>query len=377
MKKADPSERRFLARVRDKKGVIRIYFRAAGKLTRLPDDESSKEFDCEYASLLSTFKPDKAPHSHSRQPRNLDKIRQSVAYIPASIGWFIERYLGSRDFKDFAAGTQKNYRKGLDLLRIRLGPALFVDLDPESIDVYTAGVDRDYKASAADQQRALISNLWNFAKGYKEFKRGGKSNPTIDTIKRYKVKQEHKPWPEAVQEKFLETAKPSLVLSYLLLRFTAQRGGDAAKMKWTDFDGESLQVEQEKTDAPLWLRCPKPLLVALTNAPRISDHILTSSWKRPWANASTLSHAIHNQLERIGAQGLVMHGLRKTAASDLADLGIGVSGIKSVTGHKSAGMALYYVRLADQRRQNTITVEAWDAALDRKAQAKVAKSGGK
>ena len=149
----------------------------------------------------------------------------------------------------------------------------------------------------------------------------------------------------------------------------------SAQIKETDFDGESLQVEQEKTHEPLWLRCPKPLLEALKKAPRTSDYILTNSWKRPWANATTLSHAIRNQLAKIGVQGLVMHGLRKTAASDLADLGIGVSGIQSLTGHKSAGMALYYVRLADQKRQNAITVEAWDTALERKALEKRAKGG--
>jgi integrase len=301
--------------------------------------------------------------------------RKMEAELPATIGWFIECYLGSRHFKPggFAPGTQKNYRKGLDLLRSRLGVAFLVDLDPESIDVYSAEIDREYGASTADLQRALISNLWDFAKGFKEFKRGGKSNPTIDTIKRYKVKQEHKPWPEHVQDEFLATAKPPLVLSYLLLRFTAQRGGDAAKMKWADFDGESLQVEQEKTDEPVWLRCPKPLLDALEKAPRISDYILTNNWKRPWANATTLSHAIRSQLAKIGAEGLVMHGLRKTAASDLSLLGVGVAGIQSVTGHKSAGMALYYARLADQKRPNPTTVEIWDRALEAKAQKKASK----
>jgi integrase len=141
-------------------------------------------------------------------------------------------------------------------------------------------------------------------------------------------------------------------------------------MKWTDFDGESLRIEQEKTDEPLWLRCPKPLLDALINAPRLSEFILTNNWKRPWANATTLSHAIRRQLAKIGVEGFVMHGLRKTAAADLAELGASVSGIMAVTGHRTAKMALYYARLADQRRQNKNTVEAWDDSIERKARSK-------
>jgi integrase len=231
----------------------------------------------------------------------------------------------------------------------------------------TAGIDREFGPSVADQQRTMISNLWNFAKGFKEFKRGGKSNPTIDTVKRYKVKKEHRPWAEAAQDKFQATAKPPIALAYLLLRFTAQRGGDATKMKWSDFDGQSLQIEQEKTKEPVWLGCPKPLLDALTPTPRISEFILTNNWKRPWANATTLSHAIRRQLRKIGVEGLVMHGLRKTAASDVAFLGVGVPGIMAVTGHRSATMAIYYARLADQRRLNKQTVEAWDEAIERKA----------
>jgi len=294
--------------------------------------------------------------------------------MPATIGWFVERYLKSRFFRPdgFKPGTQKNYRKALDLLRVRLGAALLSDLDPESVDVYTAEIDREYAPSVADQQRSMISNLWDFAKGFKEFKRGGKSNPTIDTIKRYKVKKEHRPWPEAAQDKFLETAKPPLVLSYLMLRFTGQRGGDATKMMWTDFDGESLRIQQEKTDEPLWLRCPKPLLEALKSAPCLSGHILTNNWKRPWANATTLSHAIRRQLAKVGAEGLVMHGLRKTAAADLAELGAGVSGIMAVTGHRSSKMALYYARLADQKKLNASTVAAWDEAIEQKDRKKIA-----
>ena len=66
----------------------------------------------------------------------------------------------------------------------------------------------------------------------------------------------------------------------------------------------------------------------------------------------------------------MMHGLRNTAASELAESRAGVNGIMAVTGHKTPHMALYYCKLADQGRINKNAADGWDEALEHKAKAK-------
>jgi hypothetical protein len=147
-----------------------------------------------------------------------------------------------------------------------------------------------------------------------------------------------------------------MALAYSMLRFTAQRGGDA--------------TIQAKAESPVKLRCLKPLLAALATAPGISEYILTDHRGRPCENADTLSHAIRRQLTACGCIGLAMHGLRATAPSELTKNRAGVKGIRSVRDHNTPHMALYYYSLADQGRINENTVEIWDDAIKRTAAAK-------
>jgi integrase len=66
-----------------------------------------------------------------------------------------------------------------------------------------------------------------------------------------------------------------------------------------------------------------------------------------------------------------MHGLRKTAASEVGELLMGARAIKSVTGHKSDEMAEYYAQHADQIAINRKVVTAWDQAINKKKRARL------
>jgi hypothetical protein len=114
-------------------------------------------------------------------------------------------------------------------MRGRIGTGLLADLDSEALDVYSAGIEREHGASVADQQINLISNLWEFAKGFKEFKRKGRMNPTLDAKRHYKAGEGHKPWPDWVIERFDETAKPPLLLSKTVLHYSGHAAATASQ----------------------------------------------------------------------------------------------------------------------------------------------------
>lgn len=373
-------KRRYLYR---KSGYV--YFRdpTTSKLTPLPPDETSAEFAARYDALLAGLS--KLPRDRGgRVKRNRDTGR--IAFGPATIGWFIEKLLASTKFDPksrtaYAEGTRYNYRKHLDLLKARLGAGLLVDVDQEAVEVYSAAIAREHGPSAGDDQIAMISLLWEHAKGYVEFKRKGRTNPTIRIKRHYEHDGEgHLVWPDEVIEAFDTDCPWHLKFVRMGLHYTGQRGGDVVAMKWTDFDGRRIYVVQEKTGKKLWLNCPKPLLEVLRREQRKTnrEHIFHHAYDAPYANAQTLSHAIRNRLEALGinrpdAKGYTMHGLRKNAGMELAEAGAEVMEIMAVLGHKTPKMAMYYAEQARQARMNETAVAKWDAAIEAKAARKASK----
>jgi integrase len=377
-------KRKYLYRKPDPRNpdLVRVYFRhpRTAKLTALPTDEASSEFARQYDALFRALtEAPKVRDPNVRVKRDCDD--GNVVYPPPTLGWFVEQYLASKYFdpahKDaFAEGTRYNYRKALDLLRKRLGGGILADTDQEVVEVYTAEVAREHGPSAGDDQIAMISNLWEFAKGFREFKRKGRFNPTMRITRHYKHDGEgHLAWPEDVIEKFDTACPEHLQFVRLGLHYTGQRGGDVVKMKWDDFDGESIHVVQEKTGKKLWLKCPKPLVVALKREQKKTNRefIFVHAYGEPFANAQTLSHAIRNRLEALGIEGYTMHGLRKNAGIELAEAGCTVDEIMAVLGHKTPKMALFYCEQARQSVMNENAVVKWDAGIEKRTVKAVAK----
>jgi integrase len=361
------------------KGNPYLYFRMPdGKLVPLPLAQGSAEFKRSYDACLKaiTKKPDRPALPEQKL---LPADTKRITYIGGTIGLAIKRYLMSAEFAELAASSQEKYRKALDVMRDLIGETKLSDFDVDAVDIYTEQIAQSRGTSVAHFQVSMLANLWKVCRKYPEFGIKGKASPTTDAIKRYKVKNPAKPWSEEAQALFMETAPETLKLAKLLLHFSAQRGGDCVKMRWTDFDGQGLFVLPEKNSGsddvePNYHLCPKPLLDALLARQaqgNLGETILTNAYGRPWASSESLSLSIREHLIKIGlakrgTKTISMHGLRKNAASEVGALLLGTAGIKSVTGHKSNEMAEYYAKHADQIALNKQVVERWNESLAEK-----------
>src|SRR5262249_9422494 len=158
-------------------------------------------------------------------------------------------YFVGRDGRDpkFSAGTQLNYRPVLESIRCTLGPARLADLTPDNVDVYLGKGQREHSPSVAMRHKVMLSNLCRVERGFAEFKRNGKTNPTSDAGSIYTVEQEHEPWPDDVQDRFVAACDSNLYLAFHLLLCTGQRVSDVVKMKWADFNGMHFKLVQQKT----------------------------------------------------------------------------------------------------------------------------------
>lgn len=138
----------------------------------------------------------------------------------------------------------------------------------------------------------------------------------------------------------------------ILARYTGQRRSDLCAMTWAAFDGGTIRLRQQKTAEALVLPCHPTLAAELVawKQSAVSVTILTNTLGRPW-KPQHLSHELPVALARLGMPAdLNVHGLRKLAATELADAGCSTHEIAAITGHRTLSMVQHYTRSADQRR---------------------------
>jgi integrase len=359
-----------------------VYFRMPdGKLIPLPRDEGSAEFRRAYdACLKATVKEPVRPVPPAIRAADTSRVR----YVGGTIGAAIQSYRLSTAFTQLKPSSQRVYGIALTTMRDLIGGARLSTFDLDAVDRYSEVIARKHGAAMADLHVVMIGNIWKVCRKFPEFEIKGKPNPTRDAEKRHSAKRAAKPWSEDAQELYMETAPEHLRLAKLLLHFSGQRGGDAVKMRWTDFDGVGIFVLPEKTDdgseEPKYSKCPKLLLDALVARQKqgdVGEFILTNARGKPWAHSQALSCAMRRHLIKVGlakrgTKTISMHGLRKSAASDISSLMVGAAGIRSVTHHKSDQMANYYAKHADQIAMNRLVVEKWNAAIEEKSERRAA-----
>ena len=134
--------------------------------------------------------------------------------------------------------------------------------------------------------------------------------------------------------------------------YTGQRRADLCAMTWGAYDGAIIRVRQAKTGAALQVPVHSVLRSELERwkANRSATVILTTARGLPWSGTH-LSTCFAQAVRDAGLpSGLNVHGLRKLAATSLAEAGCSALEIAAITGHRSLSMVALYTASADQRR---------------------------
>jgi len=328
----------------DRHGKPHYYFRYRGKQWRIPAP-GTEGFATAYDGLLA----------HIKANRLL--MGSNVQFMPGSLAWAIERFLASPLYNERAETTKQNYRRVFDQLRESYGAGLLRDLQPKHV----RQIRRDIavrSTTAADIAMSLISALWEFAVEQLGLDELG-ADPTHGVKRVHKVTHEHEPWPQELIERFLREARPSLRWAVKLALYTGQRRSDLGKMKWADFDGDYIQVRQQKSGASLSIPCHRALRTELENMPRVAETILVGEHGAPLQGAS-LSVMVRKQLREMGVNGYAIHGLRKNAAVALANAGCDAFEIAAITGHRTTAMVAHYAKRHDQRKRGRSAMDKWE-----------------
>lgn len=253
-------------------------------------------------------------------------------------------YEHSPEWRTLSASTQATYTRYLTYFASPISP-LVKEFDKRSVQDLRDIVAEDRGDGAANTFMIAASALFSWA-----VKRGW-----IDVSPCLRI--ERLPggtlaaWTMPQVELALAHLKEPLRRAVILALYTGQRRGDLCAMTWSDYDGARIRVRQQKTGEQLAILCHPSLSAELDRWDRTAATILTGFNGRPW-RASHLSNAMCDGLRRIKGfpVGRNMHGLRKCAATLLAEAGCSTHEIAAVTGHKSLAMVALYTASAQQEK---------------------------
>lgn len=171
----------------------------------------------------------------------------------------------------------------------------------------------------------------------------------------------HKRWSLDEVKLVMEGASDAVRRAIMLALYTGQRRSDLINMKWSNYDGQYIHIIQIKTKKPLAIPIHPIMQAELIRMQRERDtpceYILTSSGGWEWSR-NGITMAVTRAARDAGIEGKSLHGIRKTTASLLAELGCTPHEIAAITGQSLKEVA-NYTREADQKVMAGRAVERW------------------
>jgi integrase len=281
----------------------------------------------------------------------LDRIKTPSGTIgvdrtkPGTVNALAVAYYKSPDFKNLEDSTKNHRRRIIDKFRVEHGDKPLRGLRREHVkQIMAAKVETP---EAANNLVKILRVMLNYAVELGMIE----SNPATD-IERYKNRGDgFHTWTEDEIAKF-EAAHPvgtRARLALALLLYTAQRVSDAHRMGWQHVNGDVITVTQKKTGTSLAIPLHPELVSALAAVPRTNMTFLVTERGAPFS-AKGLGDWFKKQCKIAGLPHCSAHGLRKAAATRLANAGCSVNQIAAITGHKSLREIARYTAAADQKR---------------------------
>lgn len=333
----------------DRHGKLRMRFRRTGYPTAyIMSSFPSRAFWEEYDALIEGKAPPAGIERNT--PGTLADLVARFCAVPSRLG-------PSED-------TRKRNRAMLEPFRTKYGKVPVPDVGFDQLDRIISA-----KAETAPWQakklRRLLGRMFSYA-----VKLGLiDSNPVLDTEKIAATTDGYHTWTEAEIDQF--TAKHKIgskaYLALMLMLWTAQRRGDAIRMRPRDIVGKHIQVTQEKTGAKLSIKIAPQLQAAIDAMGEHPDPelpFLRTEYGRQFTS-NGFGNWFRARCDEAGLPQCSAHGLRKATSRRAAERGLSNQSIKALTGHVTDSEVARYTRKASQE---TMADEAmgrlsdWDLA---------------
>jgi len=318
----------------DHHGKRRVRFRKGGFSTYLTGTPWSEDFMRQYAGALDGVKTHPAAIGTERTK-------------PGTINALIVSYY-ALVFPTLAPSTQKLRRPILECFRAEHGDKPVAKLKAAHIAAIMAA--KAQAPTAANALHKLLHHLLGHATTLGMIT----SNPA-KLVKKFKIRGDGwHTWSEDEVAQYLKRhpvgSKAHLAL--MLTLYTGQRRSDVIRMGWQHIrqteKGPKIAVRQKKTDTPLLLPVAPELAQALDHVPRTNLTFLLNAHGAPFEQG--FGNWFRDRCNEAGLPQCSAHGLRKLAATRMANAGCTERELMAVFGWRSHGEVSRYVRAADQSR---------------------------
>lgn len=259
-----------------------------------------------------------------------------------TVAELIRDYLLSVRFEKKAESTKREYRRILTKLESSFGTLPIKALASPKVrgvfNAYHEEIGRDTPREA-DNRLTILSAVFSHAMA-----RTGKiaRNPLERFERLHSGDRSEMIWTEAPIRKFMTNAPIELQRTLILAMHTGQRYGDLIRLRWSDYDGATIGLRQNKTKRRVLVPCTAALKRMLDATPRACPFILARPDGRPWhteKDDKALSKAWRDHMVTCGlyhdnrAERLELRDLRGTAVTLLSEAGCAVPQIAAITGH--------------------------------------------
>jgi len=338
----------------DRHGNVRVYFwRGRGhRKVRCREAIGTPGFQIAYEEFLGS-KVSPAPEA------------RKGGILHGSFRWLSVRYLESPEFRQLEGSTRYARRRIIDAILLEPvrpdAELLFADIRVEQFSAKGVRVLRDRKASTPDAANArllVIRQMFAWAQKYEIH--GVRTNPAQGIEKLRKAPGGIHTWSDEEIAQFEAThpigTRPRLAMALML--YTGQRRSDIIAMGRQHVRNGMLTITQQKNRnrRPVTLSIPMHAdLVAIIEATP-SGHLTfltTASGKQFTSNS--FGSWFREKCNLAGLPQCSAHGLRKAAATRLAERGATERQIMAITGHRTSQQVDLYTKAA---RQKVLAVEA-------------------
>lgn len=275
---------------------------------------------------------------------------EEIAPRDDSLAALIGLFLASADFKTRKATTQQVWRRRLAHMQTEYGKAPVAKLTTTHIEKAL----RKLSPGAARSERTI----WRALMAYAKAEHWRSDNPAKDAEIRPMKSKPHEPWtgPEIKAFRARWPLGTPQRQAFEVIFWTGARCVDAVKIGWQHVGPDGvLSFIQEKTEGEAVVPITAPVDRALDPDRRLfldaaSDELLfiMTAYGRS-RSVKGVSNLISNAARDASLTGRTAHGLRKSRAIILAELGWTPHQIGAWTGHESLHEVTHYTRAANKR----------------------------
>lgn len=268
-----------------------------------------------------------------------------------TIAALCERFFKAHVLENCKLSTQGEYRRAIDLF---INPTIgaFKTVDVERKDIAALHQKHRDKPYQANRTLGVLSKMFNLAEVWGLRPDG--SNPCRHVPKYREVKRErflssaelHQLGATLAEVEADGSESPFVVAAFRLLILTGCRLGEIQKLRWEYITDRGMELPDTKTGAR---RIPLPTAArAILDSLRAADgNPYVIAGKLPDSHITDLQHPWRRIRAKAGLEGVRIHDLRHTYASNAVSSGMPIQMVGKLLGHSQIQTTMRYAHLAD------------------------------